>query len=538
MKSRSMLILLALAVVLSLLAAQCAAPATPQTVVETVVVKEEVEKVVTKEVEKEVIVTVEVPAPTEPAEIVVAIPEEPPNLDWGYVGLSHLPVTRNVYEVLVTRDPDTGELAPELAESWEQVDEYTWRFKLREGVTFGDGTPFNAEAAAWNVNALSNPELNKHVYPNFAQQYEATAVDEYTLEVKATQDPDPIMPRRLYWAHMGSPAAIEADPEFQNLVGTGPYLFDEWVKGERIVLVANPNYWGGEPEIKKVTFVFRAESSVRAAMIQADEADIAAWLAPQDSGPIIALGANIPETPFMRFDPYPPLDDIRVRRAICMSIDRDAIAQQIFAGYAKPAALIITPDVVGYNPDVPVFPYDPEGARALIEEARADGVPVDKELTIIGRKGIYPNATEAMEALQAWMAEIGLNARLQMLETSAWVEQTLEKPQPPDRLGLIQSSHGNEAGDGIFTLLGYNKSGAQQNAFEDPKMDELIAAASPLTGEARQEAIAAAFAYEHENILQSCPMVHIQALWGVSGRLDWTPRFDNLVLIKTAKLKY
>jgi len=147
------------------------------------------------------------------------------------------------------------------------------------------------------------PELNKHVYANFAQQYDAKAVDEYTLEVKATQDPDPIMPRRLYWAHMGSPAAIEADPEFQNLVGTGAYLFDEWVKGEKIVLVANPNYWGGEPEIKKVTFVFRSESSVRAAMVQADEADIAAWLAPQDSGPIIALGANIPETPFMRFDP-------------------------------------------------------------------------------------------------------------------------------------------------------------------------------------------------------------------------------------------
>jgi len=86
MKSRSTLVLLALAVVLSLLAAQCAAPATPQTVVETVVVKEEVEKVVTKEVEKEVIVTVEVPAPTEPAEIVVAIPEEPPNLDWAMWG--------------------------------------------------------------------------------------------------------------------------------------------------------------------------------------------------------------------------------------------------------------------------------------------------------------------------------------------------------------------------------------------------------------------------------------------------------------------
>jgi peptide/nickel transport system substrate-binding protein len=239
----------------------------------------------------------------------------------------------------------------------------------------------------------------------------------------------------------------------------------------------------------------------------------------------------------MRMDPYPPLDDIRVRQAICMSIDREALAQQIFAGYAKPASQVITTDVVGYNPDIPMWPYDPEAARALIEEARADGVPVDNELTIIGRKGIYANATEAMEALQGWLAEIGLNAKLQMLETSAWVDASLANPQPPDRLGLIQSSHGNEAGDGIFTLMGYYKSDATQNAFDDPKMDELIAKAAPLTGEERQKAIAEALAYQRDNMVQDCPMVHIQALWGLSERIDWTPRFDNMILVKEVKLK-
>jgi len=561
MRFRTIFVFVALVAVLSLLAAQCGAPPpTPEKIIETVVVKEEVEIIVTKEVEvekevevivtkeveveveveKEVVVTVEVPvevpAEAEPAEIVVVVPEEPPDLDWGYVGLSHLPVTRNVYETLVTRDAE-GALAPELAESWEQVDDYTWRFKLREGVTFGDGTPFNAEVAAWNLNTLSDPELNKHVFPNLAQQYDAQAVDEYTLEVTATEDPDPIMPRRLYWVLITTPAAVEADPELQSMVGTGPYMLDTWNKGESFVLVANPNYWGGEPEIKKVTFVFRSESSVRAAMVQAGEADIAAWLAPQDSGPIQTLGAHIPETPFMRMDPYPPLDDIRVRRAICLAMDRDAIAAQIFAGYAVPASQVITPDVVGYNPDIPVTPYDPEAARALIDEARADGVPVDKELTIIGRYGIYPNATENMEAMQAWLTEIGLNVKLQMLETSAWIDQVLEKPQPPDRLGLLQSSHGNEAGDGILTLLGYYRSDALQNCFPDDNMDEMIAEAQVLTGEERAAAIAEALAYVHDNIVQDCPMVHIQALWGVSGRLDWTPRFDNLVLVKTAKIK-
>lgn len=535
MKLRFTFVLLALAVVLSLLAAQCAAPAPPQTVVQTVVVKETVE--VEKEVEKEVVVTVEVPAAAEPAEITIALPEEPPDLDWGYVGLSHLPVTRNIYEMLVTRNGQTGELEPQLAESWEQVNETTWRFKLREGVTFHDGTPWNAEAAAWNINWLTNPEANKHVYPNFNEQYTAQAIDEYTLEVSTAGSPDPIMPRRMYWANMASPTATEADPELQTAVGTGPYMLDEWVKGERIVLVANPDYWGGEPEIQKVTFVFRTESAVRAAMVRAGEADVAAWLAPQDAGPIRTLGANIPETPFIRMDPYPPLDDIRVRQAICMSIDRDSLAQLVFGGYATPASQVITPDVLGYNPDIPIWPYDPDAARALIEEARADGVPVDNELTIIGRKGIYPNATEAMEILQAWLADIGLNAELQMLETSAWIDEVLEKPQPPERLGLLQSSHGNEAGDGLLTLMGYYQKDAVQNAFPDEQMEAYIEEASALGEEERAEVIAEALAYARDDIIQDCPMVHIQALWGLSGRIDWQPRIDNLILVNEASLK-
>lgn len=545
---RSILVFVVLLAILSLSATQCSGPApTPEKVVETVVVKEEVEKVVTQEVqvevtkevqvEKEVIVTVQVPAPEEPAEVVVVIPNEPPNLDWGYVGTSHLPVTRNVYETLISRDGQTGELIPQLAESWERTDDYTWRIKLKEGIKFQDGEPFNAEAAAWNLTTLSKPELDKHVYSQLGQQFQVDVIDEYTIDLK-TVEPDPIIPRRLYWVHMSSPKAVEADPEFQNMIGTGPYKLDEWVHGEKIVLVADPNYRDGEPEIKKMTFVWREESSVRAAMVQAGEADIAAWLAPQDSGPIRTLGANIPETPFLRMDPTGPMADIRVRRAICMAIDRDAIAQSIFGGYAVPATQIITPDVMGYNPDIEGYPYDPEAARALIEEARADGVAVDTTLNLIGRNGIYPNATENMEAIQAWLAEIGINATLTMKDVSAWIEDIRNKPVPPERLAIIQLSHGNEAGDGIFTAKGYYWSESTHNTIEDPTMDDLINTAAPLMDEARQEALAQAFAYEHDNIVQDCPMVHIQGLYGLSGRIDWTPPFDQLILGKDIKMMY
>lgn len=253
----------------------------------------------------------------------------------------------------------------------------------------------------------------------------------------------------------------------------------------------------------------------------------------------------------MFIDPNPPLDDLRVRKAICMSMDRDALANELFAGFATPARELVTPDVLGYPADLPIWPYDPEGARALIEEARADGVPVDTEITIYGRTGIYPNATETMEALQLWLTDIGLNAKLQMLEVSAWREVNLDIPVPADRIGLTQSSHGNEAGDAIFTLQAYfgpygaadwypypGYTGGARRPVIDPTLVELIDAAIPLTeAEGRAEALAAAFKEHHENVVWSCPMIHIQDLWGISERVDWQPRFDRFILIKEMSLQ-
>jgi peptide/nickel transport system substrate-binding protein len=485
-------------------------------------------------------------------EIVVVIPEEPPHLDWAdCFGLLNAPVCLNGYESLLFRDGQTGALVGVLAESWERVDETTWRFKLREDATFHNGVPFDAEIAKWNLETQSNPENSMLAMQNLGgQQLFVEVVDDYTIDVR-TENPDPILPRRLSFVMMGEPAALEADTEKRTMVGTGPYVLDEWAPGERVVLVANPDYWGGEPEVKKATFVWRTEPSVRAAMLQAGESDIAAWLAPQDAFMARVVGVDIPETPFMFIDPNPPLDDLRVRKAICMAMDRDALADQLFSGFATPANDLVTPDVLGYPADLPVWEYDPEGAQALIEEAGADGVPVDTEITIYGRKGIYPNSTEAMEALQLWLSEIGLNVKLQMLEVSQWREVNLDIPVPEDRVGLTQSSHGNEQGDAIFTLQGYygpygrdswypypDHAGGARRPVIDPTLVELIDSAALLTeGEGRAEALAAAFAEHRENVVWSCPMIHIQDMWGVSERVDWQPRFDRFILVKEVSLQ-
>lgn len=470
-------------------------------------------------------------------EIVVVIPNEPDSLAWFNTSVVVIGVSRNIYEPLVTRDA-TGKLAPALAESWEQIDEKTWRFHLRQGVTFHDGEPFNAEAVLWHINKLSDPEYEEAGAFLFSLEVVATVVDDYTIDI-TSEIPDPILPRRLYWLFIGSPHDVESTEMSTPVAGTGPYMLETWEAGEKITMVSNPHYWGGEPQVKKVAFIWREDPDLRLAMVKAGDADIGQALLPDADTDVSIqlLIANIPETTFIMMTPNPPLDDLRVRQAVCMAINREATINDIFSGYGMPASQVITSDVLGYNSAIPAWVYDPDGARALLDEARADGVDVDQVITLFGRLTMYTNATKDMENLQLWLSEIGLNVTLEMLEVEDWRTNIRMKPFPENWPVIFQSSHGNEAGDAVFPLLNYYDSNGRVNKFHDDTLDELIYAALPLTGEARQAALAEAIAYHHDQVLQNCPMVHRQAVWGISDRIIWEPRFDNIILINTVTIK-
>jgi len=523
-KRFSWIVLMAIAVLL----AACAAPKTM-----------EVEKVVEK------IVTA-TPKTEPPRELVVAVPEEPPHLFWGdWSGMLNAPAAANVYETLTERDA-TGNVVPGLAVSWAQVSDLEWVFQLREGVRFHDGTEFDAEDAAWSINYQADPENNMlSFWVLEGMRAEVAALDDHMLKV-ITAKPEPILPRLLTFIAIPPPewALTQAALDGQEMVGTGPYKFVEWDKGQSIILEANPDYWGGEPEVKRVKFVWRPESAVRAAMLRVGEADIAAWLAPQDGGPVPTQSVDIAETPFLYFDPNGPLADLRVRKAVCYTVDKEALSR-IFLGYASPAAELVTSDVLGYNPKIEVIPQDFEWATMLLAEAKADGVDVDATITLYGRKGIYPNATEVMEAVLNWMRKAGFNVELQMLEVGAWREVNLAIPVPKDRVSVIQSSHGNEVGDASYTLRAYygpygpdtwykyDDMGGGRRPVTDPNMVDLIEAALPLTeAGGREAALQSALAYHNERVMWACPMVHIQDLWGVSLDVDWTPRFDRRILVK------
>ena len=266
------------------------------------------------------------------------LPEEPPDLDPFYYALSHIPVTRNIYDGLVDRDPLSPDLLPGLATEWSATSPTTWRFKLRSGVTYHNGTPFTAESAAFAINYVMNNETQ--ATGNFIAGTAATAIDDLTLEV-TTPAPDPILPRRLYQIGLPEPASFEADPvaAMRAPIGTGPYRLVDYRGGDRITVEAYPGYWGEPPSVTAADFVYRTESSVRVSMIAAGEADIARDVAPQDAAqhtPLVSV--TIPETPFLRLDvPSPPLDDIRIRQAMDCAIDRAELARTVFGGSPEPA---------------------------------------------------------------------------------------------------------------------------------------------------------------------------------------------------------
>lgn len=468
--------------------------------------------------------------------IVVVLPEEPPDLDPFYYALSHIPVTRNIYDALVDRDGQGPDLLPGLATEWTATSPTTWRFALRPAVTYHNGAPFNAGSAAFAINYVMNNQTQST--GSFESGTAATAIDELTLEV-TTPTPDPILPRRLYLMGLPEPESFQADPvaALRAPIGTGPYRLVEYKGGDRITVEAYPEYWGEAPAITEAEFVYRTESSVRVSMIAAGEADIARDIAPQDAEGTRAVAVTIPETPFLRLDvPSPPLDDLRIRQAIDAAIDREELVRTVFGGYAEPAGQIITSSVVGYNPALTPTAYDPQKAKDLIAAAQAEGAPTDLELTIFGRNGIYPNAAEAMEIVQAWLQAAGLNVTINMMDVKPWTDIILQQPIPEDRRGIIQSSAGAEMGDASLPVGGYFTSTGGQSPLRDPKIDEMQAAARVLDGEERNKAYQDLLKYVHDTQLPVIPMVHLQAIYGLSDRITWEPRSDNLILLKEVQI--
>ncbi|MHA6616598.1 ABC transporter substrate-binding protein [Pseudonocardia sp. DLS-67] len=463
---------------------------------------------------------------TVPADTVrIVLPEEPPTLEACDASLTGtgVVVRSNITEPLAERNPATGGLEPLLATSWTQTSPTMWTFTLREGVTFSDGTPFDAAAAAFSIDRAVNSDIDCNVQGYvFGDTLEAAAPNATTLVV-TSPTPDPILPLRLSFVEMVHPST-PVDAKEREPIGTGPYRIAAWQPGIRLTLERNPGYWGSPPPFARAEYEWRSDSSVRAAMVVNGEADIATGIGAEDGAG--ELGVSFPnnETTALRLQATePPLDDIRVRRAIGMVIDKDGIISALLEGAGTPAAQLIPDGVIGYNPDLRPEPFDPARAETLMDEVRADGVDLSAPIRFIVRSGLFPRVSEVTQAIQYQLSQLGLNVQIQMMDSAEGLEYQ-QRPFPEGTGAyILMIQHGNQAGDAAFTLDQYMLSDGYQSSFGTAGFDAAIAAAEAMSGPQRQDALAELFAREPEKIDQYAYIAHMRGMLARSPRVHYEP---------------
>ncbi len=474
------------------------------------------------------------PPPGPTGSIVIGDGGDPSTLDPQYAddGFERN-VNDNIYEMLLFRDAE-GNIGPGLAEAWEEVDDTTWRFTLRQGVDFHNGEPLNAEAVVYSVERIIDPEFNSEQISFVETLIGAEAVDEYTVDI-LTGGPDPILPARMTWMKIVPPVYTEENPDefVNNPVGTGPYKFVEWVRGDHVTLEANEDYWGGAPSIATVTIRPIEEDATRLAALQAGEVDLITGLIPEYLAQVEnSVAIHGLEFPWIRINTNtPPLDDVRVRQALNHAIDKEALAEALYGGYAGVAdGQILTTGHFGYNSDVEAYAYDPQMAMDLLEEAGATGATLE----LVGESGRWLKDKELVEAVAAQLEAVGLNIEVNIAEWSDWLDLLFAGAEAaPD---LQYSSHDNVLLDADRTLSGMFTEGGSQSAYSNPRVNELVDEGRTETDvQTRESMYHEAVQIIHDEA--ACIfLLNLDNIYGLSDRLQWTPRLDGRIMVEEMTL--
>ncbi|NLS07221.1 peptide ABC transporter substrate-binding protein [Rhizobium sp. P32RR-XVIII] len=443
----------------------------------------------------------------------------------GYIGQV---LKGNVVETLTRMDPQTSEIKPNLATEWKQTDPQTWQIKLRQGVKFQDGTNFNADAVIAALNRQFSPQLQcRDTIRLFGQTtIQTKALDPYTVEIKAST-PVPLMPTTLSQIGMTAPSTSTTEVT-KSPVGTGPYVFSNWDPASKLVLTRFDGYWGKKPQVHQATYVWREEPALRASMVKVGEADLGLQIAPQDVDPNLDVGYLNADTSRIRiFMDKPPLNDVRIRKALNMAFDRSAFLGTIMAADAKPASQYMLPSVNGYDDSLKPWPYDPEKAKALVAEAKAAGVPVDTPIDLYGSVFMQANLDEMLQTLvQSWQ-EIGLNVQIRMVDKIQHSAMR-RKPYPTDRgPTMVHELHDNTAGDAFFTMMVYYTSAGALSNISDPTLDETLTEASISTGDKRRQLFQQANRTIQQDIVPDIMLFHMVSYMRIGQRVSFKPDFTT-----------
>ena len=377
-----------------------------------------------------------------PGTLVIGLVAEPTSLDPGQLtDINSMKLLGAMYDTLVRFKPDSFDLAPSLATSWDiSSDLMLYTFKLRPGVKFHDGTDFNADAVKFTYDRLLDPNgpyADTGPFP-FAPGYygsiaETIVVDPLTVQFRLNrQDASLINAFTLNTGRIVSPQAVKTSRKnfAQNPVGTGPFKFVSWDHNVRITLTANPDYWDGAPALSQLIFRPLVDEQTRITEFLSGGVDVIFDVPPDNIGQVkgnpdaVFLEQPGPHVWWVTLNVQkPPFDNVLVRRAVNYAVNKDALTQDILKGTGTPSVGPIPPAIGwAYTDQVTQYNYDPDRAQELLKQS---GVLMPINVTFwVTESGSGMQSPKTMgTAIQADLAAIGVNAQIQTFEWGAFLNK-------------------------------------------------------------------------------------------------------------------
>ena len=443
-------------------------------------------------------------------------------------------ILASLYSTLVKTDP-TGAIVCDAAESYEQVDDTTWHFTLRQDVYFTNGDQMTANDVAYTINSLRDSEKNYALSGDFSfMQVEVLGDFEFNI---ITDYAFPSLPLRLNYIKIIPADYVEevGDEGFAEApIGSGPFKFVSWTKDQSVVLEKNPDYYGEVPQIDQLIFEVIPEAADRVAALQAGEVDIicnvpttqAEYLQSLDG--ITVVGQPSTRVVWLQFNlvgEETPLDDIRVRQAMNYAVDRDALIAGVLDGYAVKVASISTPEYEGYDPDVQGYTYDPDQARQLLADAGyADGFTIECSVS----PGLL-NGSDVVQAIAGQLAEVGINMTITEVDSATQREQIGAGTVAPT---FLQGLGGPYCDINLIASIGFTE-GARYCTWVDQEFMDLAAqAASEMDAYVRAEL----FSQMQQMMVDKAPALWLyqqDTLYAYNSAKvqGWTARTDEVVLM-------
>ncbi len=444
--------------------------------------------------------------------IIIAQGADPTSLDpYGTTDSPAGRVANTIFETLVELDDD-GVASPCLAESWEIVDDLTYVFTLRQGVTFHNGEEFTADDVHFSFSKIAESPHASSIRATIDFE-NSKVIDEYTYEMKLSEPFAPILNHLSHtvMSIVNEEAYTEAGDDVGTMpVGTGPYKFVSWATGDRVDLVANEDYWGTVPTVTNLVFRNIPEASSRAIEVETGGVDIT--FDPQvseierlrENPELQVFSRAASQVNFLCFNTtIAPFDIVEVRQAINMAINKEAIHAVVYHGEGKIATAPMSDVVWAYNDELSEPAYDPETAKELLADAGfADGL----ELTITCDQN--QTNLDMAEMVQAQLGEIGVTVSIETLERGAFIDKVIAGEL--EMFGLGWSSDTGDPDYALYASFHSSMHGAGGNMsfYTNERVDELLEIGRTSTDAAEREA---AYLEAQEIVWEEVPAIFTQS---------------------------